>query len=95
MFMQMFGQMFGVFGGIDEEDMEEFMMGGMPFPGMMGGMGGMMFDPGDINSDDEEEIMESFMLEHFEEVCAPGPISARSNHQKRRFVAASSLMSDV
>jgi hypothetical protein len=39
---------------------------------MMGGMPGMfgegMFDPDDIGSDEEEEIIETFMLQHFEEV---------------------------
>ena len=77
-FMSMFGELFagmaggGMFGELDEDDMEEFfMMGGgkdgMP-PGMMGGFMFPGMDPDDIGSEEEEEILEEFMMAHCEQV---------------------------
>lgn len=92
-FMAMFGEIFasmggpgGMFGDLDDDDMDDFFMEmgmggggpgmgmgamGMP-PGMMGnmfaGMGGM--DPDDLGSEEEEEILQEFMMAHSEQVLA-------------------------
>ena len=91
-FMAMFGEIFasmggpgGMFGDLDDDDMDDFFMemgmgGGGPGMGMGMGMGGMgmppgmmgsMFagmDPDDLGSDEEEEILQEFMMAHSEQV---------------------------
>lgn len=87
--MAMFGEIFasmgaggpgGLFGDLDDEDMDEFFMDmgmgrggpgmggmgmGMP-PGMMGGFFAM--DGEDLGSEEEEEILDEFMMAHSEQV---------------------------
>lgn len=66
-------------GEMDEDDMDDFFMsmggGGSGMPGMgMGGMGmPMMFMPGgldgdELGSEEEEEILEEFMMSHCEQI---------------------------
>ena len=66
-------------GEMDEDDMDDFFMsmggGGSGMPGMgMGGMGmPMMFMPGgldgdELGSEEEEEILEEFMMAHCEQI---------------------------
>jgi DnaJ-class molecular chaperone len=68
----------GLFGDFDDDDMDEFFMdmgmgrggpgmGGMGMPpGMMGGFFAM--DGEDLGSEEEEEILEEFMMAHSEQV---------------------------
>jgi hypothetical protein len=67
-----------LFGDFDDDDMDEFFMdmgmgrggpgmGGMGMPpGMMGGFFAM--DGEDLGSEEEEEILEEFMMAHSEQV---------------------------
>lgn len=85
-FMAMFGEIFasmgaggpgGLFGDLDDDDMDDFFMemggpgmGGMGMPpGMMGGF--FRMDGEDLGSEEEEEILEEFMMAHSEQVPTP------------------------
>lgn len=91
-FMSMFSELFasmgaggpgGLFGDLDEDDMDDLFMEmhmggsrgmppGMMPPGMMqpGMMGGLFagIDGDDLGSEEEEEILEEFMMAHCEQV---------------------------
>jgi DnaJ-class molecular chaperone len=80
--MAMFGQIFagmgmpGMFGDLEDDDMDEFFMEHMGMGGAGPGMEGMFMPGGftfamggdDLGSEEEDEILEEFMMAHCEQV---------------------------